>query len=320
MRRKVIQIADSTQLVSLPRPWAKKMGLKKGDELEVEAKGNKIEISTEKSDVLRKIKLNVDGLDRSSIIYYIRSAYRKGFDIMEVEFSDQLVPHYRVDKHLKVISVIHQEVNRLVGMEVVTQKENYCEIKDISQSSTHEFDNILRRVFLLLLDAAKDFTESARNNDLVLTETIEEKHDTITNFISYCLRILNREGYSDPENLAFMFYVISILDRITDYYKYAARDVLEYKKKINKDTIKAMDRIHKSLEMYYDMYYKFELKKVNNLYKNRDKVIRYINSLSRKVPAEELLILSKLAQVLDLIIDITCAKTSMSLKFTQEES
>ena len=45
MKRKVIQIADSTQLISLPRKWAQKFNIKKGDELEVEEHDNKIVVS-----------------------------------------------------------------------------------------------------------------------------------------------------------------------------------------------------------------------------------------------------------------------------------
>jgi len=57
MRRKVIQIADSTQLVSLPRKWALKHGIKKGDELNIEEKGSELLVSVEKGEVkLKKLK------------------------------------------------------------------------------------------------------------------------------------------------------------------------------------------------------------------------------------------------------------------------
>jgi len=42
MKRRVIQIADSTQLVSLSRKWAIQRGIKKGDELEVKEEGNRV--------------------------------------------------------------------------------------------------------------------------------------------------------------------------------------------------------------------------------------------------------------------------------------
>ena len=61
MGRKVIQIADSTQLISLPRKWALQHGIKKGDELEVEEKGRKIVISTEKGEKLDVLRFRHGG-------------------------------------------------------------------------------------------------------------------------------------------------------------------------------------------------------------------------------------------------------------------
>ena len=59
MKRKVIQIANSTQLISLPRKWSLQFGIKKGDELEVEEKGSQIIVSTEKGVKNKKIKITV---------------------------------------------------------------------------------------------------------------------------------------------------------------------------------------------------------------------------------------------------------------------
>ena len=39
MKRKVIQIANSTQLISLPRKWSQKYGVKKGDEITINYDG-----------------------------------------------------------------------------------------------------------------------------------------------------------------------------------------------------------------------------------------------------------------------------------------
>ena len=74
MQRKVIQIADSTQLVSIPRQWGRKYNIKKGDELEVTEKDNTLEISTKKINQESEITLDVTGIDRTSLIYAVRSA------------------------------------------------------------------------------------------------------------------------------------------------------------------------------------------------------------------------------------------------------
>ena len=65
MGRKVIQIADSTQLISLPRQWTKKYNVKKGDELEVVEKDNMLEVSTKRADQEMEITLDVSGLDKT---------------------------------------------------------------------------------------------------------------------------------------------------------------------------------------------------------------------------------------------------------------
>ncbi|MBI1969382.1 AbrB/MazE/SpoVT family DNA-binding domain-containing protein, partial [Candidatus Woesearchaeota archaeon] len=103
MKRKVIQIADSTQLVSLPRQWAKQQGIKKGDEIEVEVRGSTITIKAGESGKpdLGKVIIDVSGLDRSSIMFAIRAAYRKGYDEIEVHFQSTTAPYYRIGKDLK---------------------------------------------------------------------------------------------------------------------------------------------------------------------------------------------------------------------------
>ena len=80
MKRKVIQIANSTQLISLPRKWSQKYGVKKGDELEVEDDGSRIIISTEKAQELGNIEVDISGADRDFLLFLIRSLYIKGYD------------------------------------------------------------------------------------------------------------------------------------------------------------------------------------------------------------------------------------------------
>jgi len=61
MRRKVIQIAESTQLISLPRKWAVRYQVKKGDELNIEEQGSTLIVSTQNEIATKKITLDVRG-------------------------------------------------------------------------------------------------------------------------------------------------------------------------------------------------------------------------------------------------------------------
>lgn len=313
MKRKVIQIAESTQLISLPRTWAKKYNVKKGDELEVEEKGNKVEISTDISIKPDKITINVDNLDRSSIMYFIRGAYRRGYETIEIVFNKDVAYHYREKKDAKIISIIHEEVNRLVGVEVIQQKENFCVIKDISTVSFKEFDNILRRVFRLFLDASQDMFDGIKKDDFILIETIEEKHNSITKFISYALRLLNRNGFPESYKNSILYTIIVLMDKITDVLKYAGRDIVHYKLKLSKPSISLIEKVYKSYERYYRFFYKYSKEDVVVMYKNRDEIMTKFRALKNKLSKDELLVLNDIISTLEYVVGMTEARISLEL-------
>src|SRR3989344_7038203 len=118
MKRKVIQIAGSTQLISLPRQWAQKYGVKKGDELDVEEEGSKIIVRTENEVPYNEIEIDVTNLDKSSIMHSIRGLYRCGYNTLKITFNKPLSIDYRTGETPSILSIIHEEVNRLAAVEI----------------------------------------------------------------------------------------------------------------------------------------------------------------------------------------------------------
>jgi len=313
MKRRVIQIANSTQLISLPRKWTQKYGVKKGDEMEVEEQGNKILISTEKGAELGHIEIDVTGLDRTTILYYIQTLYRTGYDEIKVNFNNPTTIHYRTNKNVNITPVIHGEVNRLIGYEIVQQKENFCVIKNLSQSSITEFDSVLRRIFLLMNDASSDLLKGIKELNYGLIETIEEKHDSITKFISYCLRLLHKYGYPDQRKALISYHIISTLDKLIDILKNGGRDILKLKHKFDAKTIQLMTIINESVHIYSEFFFKFDLKKAVQIYKNRQEMLDLLNQHKTKIPADELLMISKMEHALELLADIEVARIGMNI-------
>jgi len=308
IKRKVIQIANSTQLVSLPRKWSQKYGVKKGDEIEVEENGNKIILSIDKGVETRSIEIDVTGLDRTTMLYYLQSLYRMGYDEIKVNFNNPTTIHFRINKNINVITVIHAEVNRLIGYEIIQQKENFCIIKDISTSSIKEFDNVLRRIFLLINDASSDLLKGAKEMNIGLLETLEEKHDSITKFISYCARLLNKYGYPDYKKTAVLYHILISLDRLTDVLKNAGRDLQKFKHKLDGKTIQLLTLIDGNINLYSEFFYKFDLKKAVDIYKNRNEVLDLLYQYRNKVPPDELVLISKATHSMEIIADIEIAR------------
>lgn len=313
MKRSVIQIANSTQLISLPRKWTLQFGIKKGDELEVEEKGNKIEISTEKSRAAENVVLDVSGLDRSSLIYYLRAAYRSGFDLIEVRFNKPLTHYYRTNEGQKIVSIIHKEVDALIGIEIIQQKDNFCLVKSVSNPTFDEFETLFRRVFILYLDALKDFIEAIKDNNFVLVETIEEKHQSITKFVSYCLRLLNKKGFNSQIKNNLYYHTLETIDKLSHILKYSARFVSSKKLKISKKSIQILQKINDSINIYYNLFYKFDLQRVAQFYENREKTVHLFYSSIKHINKDEIIILEKMIGIPELIVGLTHVRMAIEL-------
>ena len=307
----MIQIANSTQLISLPRKWSQKYNIRKGDELEIEEQGNKLFIGISKEPNLNGIEIDVTPLNRTMILYYLQNLYRMGYDEIKVKFNDPITKHLRKNENVTIISVLHKEANRLIGYEIIQQRENFAIIKDISTTSIKEFDNVLRRIFLLLDDVSSDLIQGAKTNNKTLLETIEEKHDSITKFISYCLRLLNKYGYPDYKKTLVLYHILATLDRVVDFYKYSARDMLKFHNKLNDKTIRLFEMIDEEVKLFTKFFFKFDLAQADELYKRRNHYTFVLNQQNTKIPPGELVLISKLGQVLELLLEMQVARMGM---------
>lgn len=314
IKRKVIQIGESTQLISLPRSWAKKFDIKKGDELEVDESGNKLLIGTHKDITLNEVTIDVSNLDRTSILLYLRSAYRKGYDMIIINYTNTTTTHLRTGKDIKVNSIIAEEVRRLIGVEIINQKENQSVIKNILEHSGKEFDSILRRIFILLNEMCKDIVEGIKENNRGLLETMDERHDNITRFISYVLRLLNKHNYEDYQNIPSMYYLVANMEDLVDILKWIARDYLAFfSEKPSKEAIKIIEEIAKTVENYYDLFYKYEETKITGLYQQRQQIINNIYKPFKKFVPEELMLLNRMAQINEVLVMMTQTKMILEL-------
>ena len=274
----------------------------------MEEQGSKILIGTEKGQESGSIEVDVTGLDRTTILYYIQTLYRFGYDEIKVIFNEPTATHFRLNKKKNIITILHTEVNRLVGYEIIQQKENFCIIRDLSKSSIQEFDSILRRIFLLLNDASSDLVKGAKEVNLSLIETIEEKHDSITKFASYCLRLLNKYGYPNPKKTINLYHIISTLDKIIDVLKNAGRDLQIMDHRLDNKTIQLFNLVNKSIQLYYEFFFKFDLIKAMEIHKNRNETIELLFKFRNKIPPDELVLLSKLEHTFELLTDIKVAR------------
>jgi phosphate uptake regulator len=311
MKRRVIQIADSTQLVSLPRKWALKYGIKKGDEIDIEEKGDKLVLTSSKGSELSSVEIDLTGANRTSIIFYVEVLYRIGYDEIKVKFSNPLADHYRLNKKEKVISVLHYIESRLVGMEIIQERDNVVVLKSLEHVSADAFNTVINRIFILLQNAADDFIEGVKKGDYVSLEAIEEKHDSIAKFVNYGMRILNKKGPGDERNIPLLYHILNQLDKVMDIIKYSSRDIIQSKKTMSRDSIMILENINKSLKWYAEFFVKFDKNKIKDMYFTRDIVIKEIHAKVGKLRSEEVLIVEYYRHILEFLSDVTQARIGL---------
>ena len=304
-QRKLIQHGPSSLTLSIPKKWLNERKLKKGDSLFVEEEGSKIILSTKESVKLDRISVDISELDRTSTMLYVQSLYRFGFNEMEFRFKNPITFHYRTNQEVTFSSAIHKMVNRCIGAEVIEQSENKVIVRYITKEAEEDFRIVLRRAFLLLKEVSKTYLDGIHNNDRNLLTSVEERDDNINKFVSYSLRLLNKYGYPDVKKTSFYCHIIASIDKVVDIIKYNARDALRYNKEFNKNSFEVLLRINNSILLYYDFFYEFDFKKVNELSKNRDAVKMLINKHIKKIPSAELININNMKQVLEIILDLT---------------
>ena len=142
MLRKIVQHGPATLTLSLPSGWAKKWGIKKGAELEVEEFGKELRIKADKIPTTNEKKeLALGNLNRAGKSY-LTSAYRQGFDEISLSYDD---PNF----YLVIQKLV---ANDLIGFEVTERGLNNCIIKDLTGYNKNEFENSLNRIWFLVLE------------------------------------------------------------------------------------------------------------------------------------------------------------------------
>ncbi|MBT3406235.1 phosphate uptake regulator PhoU [Candidatus Woesearchaeota archaeon] len=310
-RRKLIQHGMSSLTIALPSKWLKERALKKGDSVQVVDEGSKLIVSTDEPLKIEKVSVDVSNLDRTSTLLHIQSLYRYGYNEIEIKFKKQKTIHYRREKEVNFSAVVHEIVNRLIGAEVVEQTENRILVKYLTKEAGQDFKVVLRRAFLLLKEASATLLDGAKNDDKTKIEIIEDMHDNVNKFVNYSLRLLNKYGYPDVKKTCFYYHVIASLDKIMDIMKYSARMILNEDTKFSKTSIEVWENINKSVEMYYEMFYKYDQNLINDIERNRQRVKSQISAAMKKVSREEIRHMSNMKQMLELLLDLADARMGL---------
>lgn len=258
MMRNIVKQGPSTLMISLPSSYVKKYNLQKGEQLEVREQGSNLVVSTHNKVDSGKVKIELFDDDYVYIWRVLSARYYSGFDEMEVHFS--------TNKALDWIQYYTEKY--FIGFEMIKQDKNYCIIKSVSQENKEEFDPILRRIFLNLVQIAKiylDYLEKGDNPDLILN--LERTNNRQTSFLK---RIITKNGFSNNKKTNFAYTLMFLLETIINEYKFSVwhiqkQNELGKRVTITPKILKNYKRLLEEIENVYKLYYKYDEKLVKEI-------------------------------------------------------
>ncbi len=250
MRRKVARIGPATLMISLPSKWAKRYGIKKGDELEIKDNGKSIVVSVDQSKNIEKTSIDISNLDERVIKWTLSALHKSGYDEIEVNYAKK-----------EAAKIVQEMVrNVLMGFAIVDQTDKKIVLRSVAQDISSEFDAALRRAFLVTLSLGENSLELIKNNkfdELDGLINLEQTNNQLTNF---CERILNKYGAENERLKSFWYVIVWNLEKVCDEYKYICN--LSFSKNLSKEILDYYAEVNSLLKEYYELFYNFNLNKV----------------------------------------------------------
>jgi phosphate uptake regulator len=248
MKRKVIRIANTTYVVSLPLKWVKERGIEKGQEVELQEENENI-IMRFGAASARSYKYDVDvGSLAKAPDRYVTALYRMGVD--------EITIRYGLPKTYNSIQACLSE--QTIGMEIISQKKDFCVIKDLGGQEPKDFQPVLRRIWLLVKEMAADALTLALAKDIDGLKNMFYRDRDINKFSNYCCRILLNDSSISNYNRVLYFHFIRNLEEVADSYKDFCLYYWNGTPKLNEKVVAMFRRINAYYERFYGLFYSFD--------------------------------------------------------------
>lgn len=172
--RKVIEMGEGTLLVSLPKDWTRRNGVKKGATMAVEElSGRKLLVRPIEDTEDRPGEFDVEytGEDLAQVIDVVTGAYLLGFGVIRIS-AKKVIP--REDR-----AALKAMIGRLVGLEVMDEDSKRITVQFLLEPSAIVPEKIVRRMSGLLDGMLRDTSEAVLKRDAKLLGLVGERDDEV---------------------------------------------------------------------------------------------------------------------------------------------
>jgi len=262
MKRKVIKQGHDTMTVTLPKSWCRNMGIKGGDELNIDEHDNILTIAAQNKENKKSIRLSTKELERFSAAKIISASYELGFDKIFIDI-DKNISKCWDNGEEEFVNTINYYVDRLMGFEVTSHVGRKMTIENLSQPLL-KFESVISRIFSMIIEGLQNYIEAVEKKDKKLLADAEMRHDNITRFCSLALRIICYNNNMFKTDSLANFVIVNKLDKFADFFRYIYKDTLIDKRNL-KGISESAKKTLKYVETFRSFYSNYDINKMNDL-------------------------------------------------------
>ncbi|HLG23831.1 MAG TPA: phosphate uptake regulator PhoU [Candidatus Nanoarchaeia archaeon] len=311
IKRKIVQHGPSTLIISLPSQWVKQHGVRKGDELDVKEQDKTLIISVDKVIADYSLTQDISGFNSFLLTRFLGRSYQKGYDKL-----------YLIHNNPELLKAVQEKILELIGYEIIEQNDKNCVIQSISSHIELDFENSLRKAFLIVKQIIENCYDAYKNEDTSTLQNLYLKDIQVNRFCYFCQRQINKEQYvpfEQSQQSHVLYYLIEVLEDLGDTYKKLAQELAASKKK-NKEVLGLLKLIFEQFDVSYSFFYKATLEKANRAFELYIDIGKKINEIvgTGLIPSE-IFSVYKIKEASKMVYHITTMRLDM-LKDTKLSS
>ncbi len=283
--RKIQITGGSTYIISLPKKWVKKAGVKNGDYivLNPQADGTlfinpKLKNGTSKP----KKSINIDYDETEKMTRKFIAAYLSGYDIIEFRSKNRLTPPVR--QRIRDLS------HYVIGPEIIDETMISMTVQDLIDAGEFSLKKGLRRMHAITREMHHDAIIALKEKDKQLAKDVESRDDEVDklywmiakqyNLILQDVFFAEKMGFTPIAALSYLL-IARAIERIADHAKKLASNVenIHTNNKIISNIIEVSTKISAILDAAMNAFYAKRFEEANNVVSAAKKISKSINKL-----------------------------------------
>jgi len=250
MKRRIIQTAQNTLMITLPRSWVKKYNLEKSQELEVIENGSHLVASPTSSNTILRAHLDLTGDHKNIVWKKLAAIYIKGCDEVTIVYDNK-----------DTLEEVQDFMRDLLGWGVAAHTENTILIKNILPTELKELNETINRIFFLLLEMGDYTIKNLEIKNYEALKNLSHMDFNLDKLVNLVLRLLNRNGFRDYTKINSLYKLIAHLEEIGDEFRRIGKLFVSKNIKTNSELLNSVKETNKLVKDLKNFFYEFSEKK-----------------------------------------------------------